>query len=661
MAHLEMGPGAMFFRKNKMTKISRKPRGFLSHLARDTRGNALMIMAAAVIPLIGMVGGGIDISRMYIVKTRLQHACDAGALAGRKAMGGGTWRQSSYLPRTQAERFFDANIANNAFGSTSITRMFSESSGKVSGTASAVVPMTLMRVFKRETETLTVVCDAEMRLPNTDIMFVLDTTGSMAQNIPGESTSKMVALKKSVKCFYEIVARRDTNADCGGDVPTGGTGDQVQIRFGFVPYSTNVNVGRLLPTEWVADKWSYQSRIPGPPRIEYSWQETGRTSAVEAASVATLEILCTTTNAQATYGQPYREVESGSTKTGTRRDVSGVTYNRSTGVCSGTITTLTVNFQRQSNAVFDQWRYDQVEHDISKLKNGSEWNAGVALPIGPSGAPRMLQWDGCIEERPTQATTDFDPIPNTAYDLDLTTTPVAGDRNTLWGPALPGAIFLRQSTSGISTSTSGWNATKPVLTTAEYRNNPNYFCPTAARRLTSYPDVTDAVDFQNYVDSLAATGNTYHDIGLLWGARLMWPTGIFRADNEFTDRGGEIDRHIIFMTDGETNALNYDYTAYGLPWFDRRQTASGSVPSATLLNEQVNLRFTALCKAVKDYPKGITLWVINFGDEVGSTTKTRLSNCATSADYFFDAADSDELQTAFRKIADDISQLRLTK
>ena len=66
-------------------------RTWLATLARDTRGNTIAIIAASIIPLAGMVGGGVDISRMYIVKTRLQHACDAGALAGRKMMGGGSW------------------------------------------------------------------------------------------------------------------------------------------------------------------------------------------------------------------------------------------------------------------------------------------------------------------------------------------------------------------------------------------------------------------------------------------------------------------------------------------------------------------------------------------------------------------------------------------
>src|SRR3569833_676495 len=79
----------------------------------DEHDNTLAIMAAALIPLAGLVGGGIDISRMYITKTRLQHACDAGALAGRKAQGGGT-RSSD--DNTDAQQIFEANNMTGADG-----------------------------------------------------------------------------------------------------------------------------------------------------------------------------------------------------------------------------------------------------------------------------------------------------------------------------------------------------------------------------------------------------------------------------------------------------------------------------------------------------------------------------------------------------------------
>lgn len=155
-------------------------RGVLMRLRGDWGGNTLVIMTAALIPLTGMVGGGIDISRMYILKIRLQHACDAGALAGRKAMGGSAWSYNNHYPRAQANQFFDGNFASGLFSATNLSRTFTEDAGKVTGRASATIPMTLMRIFGQTTKTLSVTCDADMRLPNTDVMFVLDTTGSMA-------------------------------------------------------------------------------------------------------------------------------------------------------------------------------------------------------------------------------------------------------------------------------------------------------------------------------------------------------------------------------------------------------------------------------------------------------------------------------------------------
>jgi hypothetical protein len=120
--------------------------------------------------------------------------------------------------------------------------------------------MTVMKVFGQESRTVTVTCDAEMRIPNTDVMFVLDVTGSMAQTNTGDTDTKINGLKKAVKCFYEALAKIDIdNADCGS-TPSGGNSASVQLRFGFVPYATNVNVGHLLHNDWMADQWTYQSR-----------------------------------------------------------------------------------------------------------------------------------------------------------------------------------------------------------------------------------------------------------------------------------------------------------------------------------------------------------------------------------------------------------------
>src|SRR3546814_12202091 len=83
------------------------------------------------------------------------------------------------------------------------------------------MPMTIRRIFGQTERTIAVTCTAEMRIPNTDVMFVLDTTGSMSDNIPGDSASKIFGLRRAVKCFYEALAKQDTDASCGS-TPNGG-------------------------------------------------------------------------------------------------------------------------------------------------------------------------------------------------------------------------------------------------------------------------------------------------------------------------------------------------------------------------------------------------------------------------------------------------------
>jgi hypothetical protein len=122
---------------------------------------------------------------------------------------------------------------------------------------------------------------------------------------------------------------------------------------------------------------------------------------------------------------------------------------------------------------------------------------------------------------------------------------------------------------------------------------------------------------------------------------------------------------MIFMTDGDTQTDNLDYTAYGVAWYDRRQTPTNTAPTDGsgengMLTQQVNARFAAICTATKN--KGITLWVISFGGSgIASTTKSRLQACATDANHYFDATNSTSLNTAFQLIAAQITQLRLTK
>ena len=772
------GTKGMFGKGHRMGSPASQHRrhGFLHRLARDQRGNTMAIAAAAIFPLVGLVGGALDMSRMYIVKTKLQSACDAGALTGRKVMGVGTWAANNGAANLAAQRIFDLNFENGAFGTTGRSRSFTENAGLVTGTASVTVPMTLMKLFDMSSETVNVTCEGVMRIPNTDVMFVLDTTGSMDATNTGDTAPKIDGLKVAVKCFYEALVRNNiddvTPAQCGETVdPTPLISNQSQIRIGFVPYAVNVNVGKLLPHAYIADSATYQSRQPfletvytyvagsntdgspsswSPATPPSPWNVAAATGGYTgftlmasnlnatyprhrntvtnstacanqnnlAGSGSTLvlidEVAGTTARTNPSFAAPVYNAASQS-KTDTETETGRITrayryrwldpdgaggagngcylersnntgsYNRSRTIPVSRSLTWTTH-----NDKFRRWTYQSMTFNVAGLKhaNGVTWNNSVSLPVGstnvslsiPSGqtsaqtwltlANSNVSWSGCIEELPTWQNTDGDPsndwspVPSEALDMDIDYVPSVLSP-ARWRPALPTAVWGRYS--GYTTDASG--NIDPTEVFAPYTpavGDPleQYFqafhaasCPSPAKKLQTWNTASDATTYKTYINSLVTDGNTYHDIGMLWGARLMWPTGIFGSENATTPLGASIQRNMIFMTDGDTVTTPLNYTYHGLAWWDRRQTASATEPTTALLNSVVDARTLALCDAIKN--QNITLWVISYGNTVGSATETRLESCASNG-KFFRATSTASLITQFKSIAAEISELRLT-
>lgn len=670
--------------------------GFLERLRKDVRGNAIMLVAAAIFPMLGLIGGGVDMSRIYLAKSRLQQACDAGALAGRKAMGGGSWTQNNSAPNTAALAMFDANFVDGAYGSTARTRSFTENAGTITGTTSVILPMAIMKIFGISNKDIAIICKAEMRIPNSDVMFVLDNTGSMADCPDGTKCnsgpgSKIVGLRAAVKCFYEALAKIDTDEDCGS-TPTTANGSQVQLRFGFVPYDVNVKVGRLLQNDWLVDQRTYQSRVPvlssvptlystanGTKSSWSSYTNYGLPATNVSNTAACDSIASGTSPSAAEIGLPSAPINQKYTgKTAAETDGFPVNtlvdydvtvqtadytyqgiYNNGQKTCQVQRRQRTYT-QTKTYTFSSTYRYRQVKVDVSGFKaGGSNWNTSTSLPWGVHGALQSSTWDGCIEERQTWVTdsnpaNDYTPIPASAFDMDIDMVPTSDDA-TKWAPIVDDMIWGRYVYGTSTTNASNYvyaNLDDPNELSKGVRT---YSCPAAAARKLQIYDT--AAPFDTYVDSMTPGGNTYHDIGLIWGVRLLSPTGLFASENAMTPLGGEIQRHLIFMTDGDTVTSFRNITPQGTPWWDRRQTNPANAPTDANLTANVNARTQAICTAVKN--KNITLWVISFGSGVSNAAQTLLQNCA-SPGRFYNAANSTQLIDQFRQIADNISQLRLT-
>lgn len=621
---------------------------FLRRLRRDARGNTIALVAAALIPLTGMIGGAVDMSRLYLTKTRLQQACDAGVLTGRKVMATGAWTTGTNngSAEAKAKEMFNANFAEGAYGTGALLKDFREADGTVTGTASVAVPMTLMRIFGMTQRNLEVSCTAKMEIPNTDVMFVLDVTGSMAG-------TRIAGLKSAVKCFYEALLRVNTSQVCGNDPSSESYAGTAQIRIGFVPYSVNVNVGKLLPHAYLADNWDYQTR----QGVYYSPGASTTTSPVPDPSPPTKKSECV--NGTVASGPP--DTTTPSSFTLEEKIYTNASWNNPSSKCTRTVSVRTTVHTRNdaSGTYLHTWIYKQIKLNVSGLKGGgTNWNNTVSLRVGNGGTWSNVAWDGCIEERQTVKTNsknplgEWTPIPAAAYDLDIDMIPDAGKAGSQWGPILNNAVWGRYT--GTNT---GNRTVSDVMTSTDLSRNTSYSCSTEAKKLQTW---YTPGGFESYVNSLNAAGNTYHDIGMIWGARFISPTGIFSSENKETATGGAIQRHIIFMTDGDTNTVvkdssnRGDLSAYGASWWDRRQTTYE--PTNNDVGNILNVRLAALCTAIKN--RNIALWVVSYGGDASAETEARLKTCATPGKYF-SAADSTALIANFKQIAAEIAELRL--
>ncbi|MEO9600676.1 pilus assembly protein TadG-related protein [Parasphingorhabdus sp.] len=646
--------------------------GFLNALRSDTAGNVYILAAAAMFPIAGIIGGGVDIGRAYMAQARLQQACDAGVLAGRRAMSGSTL---STADKAEARRFFDFNFPEGTFDTDPFVQIngednprFVDGSGDktVNGFMETTMNTSIMRIFGYTKMKLKTDCSSRLDIGNVDVMMVLDVTGSMDRKPNGQSTSnesqkKITGLKDAVEDFYGILG-------------SGGGTSGSQIRYGFMPYNAMINVGETLYDEqpsWLVggvgttaeDEWNYQTRrahwvIPASNPV-VSYEEINVAGAHGNDRDACEDKFGRNLSTPPLWNPGDDGYGSGSplAQDGVTYEFSYYSYKRKNNNNKKCIRKVerydspeVKTTVWEPGAQFDFWEYDEFDHDVSayvaSIKSGNPSALRPTLYNNPSDDTDgpSDRWNGCIEERDTYAdiTSTTNAIPANAYDLDIDLLPT--NKATRWRPYWSGVEYVR----------SGYHADSSD-------------CPAPGRRLAEYAsyDSDPGLDsdgntiyggnLEDYIDALDPDGNTNHTIGMIWGARFLSPTGLFATENSKSKNGFNITRHLIFMTDGDLNVYEDRYNVYGYNDLDGRL-------GPTNLNKndyqaRQAQRFQLMCSAAK--AKGITIWVIQFTNS--STIQPHLASCSTSTEHAAAATSNAALQSAFGDIAKTIGGLRLSK
>lgn len=597
--------------------------------------------------LLAAVGGGVDISRAYMVKTNLQSACDAGVLAGRKALS----RTGDYgsAEQEKADKMFAFNFRKSAAQSHDVTfTSEAHEDGSVTGTATATMPTTIMAVFKFSDMDLKAECSAELQMASVDVLFVLDTTGSM-NCAPGvtcgssteQTNSKISALRTAIGNFHKTVAAAVVDQD------------RTRVRYAFVPYSMTVNVGGLvsggqMPASYIYDSAAYQTRLAnfGPDK-QYKVASVRQISVVSENKTFSKSKDCNdwAGAASTVSGGPPPATE-------TVIEYTKVSYKNS--VCIRNKTTSERTYDPTPSYAFSGWTYEQktnfntsgfttgpvrivtaVDAANATAASAGAFDVRTLAEMAAAGTASNVttaesRWSGCIEERDTVQQLSMSPIPSGAYDLDINSKPTS--RETSWKPYW-GAVEYNRS---------GTQATER--------------CPAAIQLFktvdTSNPTEVPA-DLASYIAALVAGGNTYHDIGMIWGGRIGSTRGIFASNvTQDADKFPSVSRHIIFMTDGDMEPTTSGYSAYGIESLDHRVAPAGT--SSTRATDYHNNRFLAACAAAE--AEGYTVWLIAFGTSITS----QMMDCSTANRAYY-ASNPTELNSTFRYIAGQVADLRLKR
>jgi Flp pilus assembly protein TadG len=185
----------------------------IRRLKRDQRGAALVYFTVAVLPLLTVVGIGVDLGRIFLVKQRLANAADAAAIAVGAQSG---------LTSEEVAALADAFIRVH-YPDTIKALGVDNTATQVDVTVTVQVPMVFLQILNTQSIEISVNARALRPQGKLEVALVLDQTGSMG----GQRISD---LKAAAKDLIDIVVWNNQTAD-------------FYAKVALVPYSAAVDVG----------------------------------------------------------------------------------------------------------------------------------------------------------------------------------------------------------------------------------------------------------------------------------------------------------------------------------------------------------------------------------------------------------------------------------
>ncbi|MCF6214759.1 MAG: VWA domain-containing protein [Emcibacter sp.] len=549
---------------------------FFLKLSSDIRGMSGVMLTMSIIPTIGVIGIATDVSRTYIVKTRLSTALDAAALAG-----GRNFFEADR--EAQIKKYFDANFPANFMGSevTGPFELDAEGNQLPEGhiynaddevlrlTANVSVPTVFMNVFNFDNMTAGGDSEVTRETSLLDVVIAIDMSGSMNLNISGTSVPTMP---------YRRIGLAKAAATDLVDILYGNNEVNALLNIGLVPWSGKVNV-TTNGTEYGFDG----AGAPLPANLRFTTQP----------------VIGSPDN-------PYRE-----------------------------------EFYR-----FDKFDDEDIWDDDEDLvlKNWTPQIDNVYFAHNAPSVPLLAEpptdWRGCVYARfaRTRPYDDYQSYKDDQAEADAGDI-VDGPFESIDGPAWVGWYPMGEEGEVRKCDLRSLNNTSANCTT----------CPTYGITPLQNSKIVmkDAIE-----ELLIPSGSFYTNIpqGLAWAWRVITPGEPFDEATVVESETYVKHKAIILLTDGTNTVRNADAYNNGFHSRSRRDNRLRDLADAIKNKNDENF----------DNDDEILIYTIQFANSNASLVDL-LKYVATDDDYYYHAPDKASLQNAFKKIAKELSNLRLSK
>lgn len=586
-------------------------------LSSDRRGAIAPAGALLMIPLTLLAFGAVEFHRYTAVRSNLQDALDAAALAVARS----TSKDPAVLQQIgdavlRAQVPFDANLRLSSFTVTLVNGVI------VTDARVSVTPIIANLVMTGDLQ-VTGRSEVLREVRGLEVALVLDTTGSMATN------SRITIAKAAAKGFVDQMK-----------AAAAGTTTPDAVRIALVPFANTVNVG---PNSQVpAATWLDQNALSPVHAQVFHRGETGPGPLFQPQEVWNGNPNRFTMLAN--LGAPWAGcVESRPFPHDTQDTAPGIAQPE---------TLIVPYFAPDEPDQINNARDYNPNLPNTAVIQGYRYSNSYVEDFG-----RALR--GFNQNPATWGWRFGDPWPG--YNLQSA------------DPVQVVAAFYRYA-AGNNLVEDGWKGVQgrvakysggPLATRLDLTGGkgPNRGC--AVQPLTRLSTNYDAL--KTDIDNMTIGGNTNIPMGLVWGWHMVSPNMPFGASPAST-RG--VKRVVVLMTDGDNwlgsdvdddlgNMNGSEYSGTGYAWQNRLGTTSRD---PLVRQAALNGRLTTLCNNMRGTDaQNPNVIVYTIRVEVTGGDPNLLRNCATQPDMFYDVRDAAALTDVFIKIARSIQNLRIAK